>query len=87
MFGLLPERQYVRFNADALVRTDLRTRWEVNRIRVAMGAASIDEIRMQEDEPLLPDGQGQGFLVPQDPSSLSDQNEPAPVVGLPRRVG
>jgi HK97 family phage portal protein len=64
MFGLLPERQYVRFNADALVRTDLRTRWEVNKIRVAMGAASIDEIRMQEDEPLLPTGRGRGSWFP-----------------------
>ena len=56
--SLLPERQYVKFNFDALTRADLKTRWEVNQIRVQMGAASIDEIRAQEDMPPLPNGQG-----------------------------
>ncbi len=82
MFALLPERQYVRFNADALVRTDLRTRWEVNRLRVEMGAASVDEIRVQEDLTPLPDGQGQNYNVP----PAGSQPNPAPLVGLPRRV-
>jgi HK97 family phage portal protein len=85
MFGLLPERQYVRFNADALVRTDLKTRWEVNKIRVELGVASRDEIRAQEDQTPLPDGQGSDF-TPAAKSSPAVQN-PAPVVGLPRRVG
>jgi HK97 family phage portal protein len=85
MFGLLPERQFVRFNADAMVRTDLKTRWEVNAIRVNLGLASRDEIRAQEDQPPLPDGQGSDFALPAT-SSPPVQN-PAPVVGLPRRVG
>jgi HK97 family phage portal protein len=54
----LPDRQYVRFNSDALIRADLKTRWEVNALRVSMGAASIDEIRIQEDQAPLPNGQG-----------------------------
>jgi hypothetical protein len=49
--ALLPDRQYVKFNSDALIRADLKTRWEVNQIRVNLGAASLDEIRAQEDEP------------------------------------
>lgn len=84
--ALLPGRQYVRFNADALVRTDLRTRWDVNKIRVEMGAASLDEIRAQEDLTPLPDGQGQYYRVPSESSSTKDKTEPAPVVGLPRRA-
>jgi HK97 family phage portal protein len=48
--SLLPDRQYVKFNSDALIRADLATRWNVNKIRVEMGAASIDEIRIQEDQ-------------------------------------
>lgn len=52
----LPNLQYVRFNVDSMIRADLRTRWDVNQIRVAMGAASINEIRAQEDEPPVPGG-------------------------------
>jgi HK97 family phage portal protein len=59
--ALLPDRQYVKFNSDALIRADLKTRWEVNQIRVNLGAASLDEIRAQEDEPPLPNGQGQQY--------------------------
>jgi HK97 family phage portal protein len=68
--ALLPDKQYVKFNSDALIRADLKTRWDVNQIRVAMGAASIDEIREQEDQPPLPNGQGQTYgpqAVPQPP--------------------
>lgn len=73
-FGsLLPERQYVRFNADAVVRTDIKTRWEVNQIRVGMGAANIDEIRAQEDLPPLPGSAGQKYLI-----NGADPNQPPP---------
>lgn len=87
MFGLLPERQYVRFNADALVRTDLRTRWETNKIRVELGAANLDEIRAQEDLTPLPNGQGQQYVIPGSaPAQAESDQSPASVVGLPRRV-
>lgn len=86
MFGLLPERQYVRFNADALVRTDLKTRWEVNKLRVELGAANIDEIRAQEDLTPLPNGQGQQYRTPDATADAVPESSPAPVVGLPRRV-
>lgn len=62
--ALLPDKQYIKFNSDALIRADLKTRWEVNQIRVNLGAASIDEIRAQEDQPPLPDGQGQTYRPP-----------------------
>lgn len=59
--ALLPDKQYVKFNSDALIRADLKTRWEVNQIRLTTGAANIDEIRVQEDQPPLPNGQGQQY--------------------------
>lgn len=62
--SILPAQQYVLFNADALVRADLQTRWNVNKIRWEMGAVSIDEIRAQEDMPPLPNGQGQKYGPP-----------------------
>lgn len=58
---ILPAPRYVRFNTDAMLRPDTKTRWEVNQIRRNIGAANIDEIRAQEDEPPLPNGQGQDF--------------------------
>lgn len=61
--SLLPERQYVRFTADAIVRTDLRTRWDVHQVAVGMGARSIDEVRNLEDLPPLPDGQGAKYVT------------------------
>lgn len=59
--AILPERQYVKFNADATVRADLLTRWQVHKIRREIGAANIDEIRALEDEPPLPDGAGTSY--------------------------
>jgi HK97 family phage portal protein len=59
--ALLPDRQYIKFNSDALIRADLKSRWEVNQIRLTVGAANIDEIRAQEDEAPLPNGQGQKY--------------------------
>lgn len=62
--ALIPAGQYVRFNSDALVRADLKTRWEVNAIRLTTGAASIDEVRAQEDQQPLPNGQGAKYNTP-----------------------
>lgn len=75
--ALLPDRQYIKFNSDALIRADLKTRWEVNQIRVAMGAANIDEIRVQEDQPPLPDGQGQKYGPAAIQNPPQDQANPA----------
>ena len=77
-FGLLPQRQYVKFNLDAIVRPDLKTRWEVHEIRRRIGAANIDEIRALEDEPPLPDGQGQDYtpIMPGAAIPASDANQP-----------
>jgi len=67
--ALIPAGQYIRFNSDALVRADLRTRWDVNAIRLQVGAANIDEIRAQEDEPPLPGGKGKTYAVPASPAA------------------
>lgn len=79
--ALLPDRQYVKFNSDALIRADLKTRWEVNKIRFDMGAANIDEIRAQEDQPPLPNGQGQKY-GPAAPAEVN--NNPGDVTPMRR---
>ena len=72
---LLP--QFMRFNVDAKIRADLKTRWEVNRVRVEMGAASINEIRAQEDEAPIPGGDS--YRTTEPPATPPElPNDPAP---------
>jgi HK97 family phage portal protein len=59
--ALLPERQYVKFNADATVRADLKTRYEAHHIALSDGWKSRDEVRAAEDLEPLPNGQGQEY--------------------------
>jgi hypothetical protein len=57
-FDILPQNRYVRFNSDALLKTDLKTRTEIYQIQRNIGMRSIDEIRDQEDMEPLAGGQG-----------------------------
>lgn len=47
----LPRPQYVRFNRDALLRMTATDRWGVYESRVRLAAATINEIRAEENEP------------------------------------
>lgn len=67
---LLPDRQYVKFNTDALVRADIKTRYEAHHIALLDGWKSKDEIRSLEDLQPLPDGEGASYGQPQ-PSPAS----------------
>ena len=57
-FDLLPERRYTRFNADALLKTDTKTRTEIYKAQREMGMRNVDELRDLEDLAPLPAGQG-----------------------------
>lgn len=62
---LLPERQFVRLNVDATIRTDIKTRTEVIGLKLADGRMSVDEARALEDEKPLPAGaRGDYYNVP-----------------------
>ncbi|MFD0902341.1 phage portal protein [Actinomadura sediminis] len=58
---LLPPSQYVRFNADALIRADSQTRWANYKTAREIGVMNRDEIRALEDMAPLPDGQGADY--------------------------
>ncbi|MCM1972317.1 phage portal protein [Streptomyces sp. G1] len=58
---LLPRGQFIRFDADALIRVDLAGRMDAYEKGRLIGMWNIDEIRAKEDEPPLPDGQGQEY--------------------------
>lgn len=59
--SLLPMRQQVRFNADAIVRADLMSRMNAYKVAKDIGLRNLDELRALEDLPPLPNGQGQTF--------------------------
>jgi HK97 family phage portal protein len=82
---LLPERQYVRFGMDAVVRADTLTRHRVYEIDRKIGLRSIDEIRELEDLEPLPNGEGADF-TPLGQSSDTQQESQAeePPAQLPR---
>jgi HK97 family phage portal protein len=53
---LLPRTQRARFNASAMVRADLKTRYEAHAIALASGFLTVNEVRELEDRPPLPEG-------------------------------
>lgn len=74
----LPERQYVKFNIDAPVRIDLKTRHEVYRLDREIGLRNIDECRALDDLPPLPDGQGKDY-TPLRQSTPAPSESPTPL--------
>ncbi len=78
--ALLPERQYVRFAADATVRADIATRWAVYKTQREIGYRSLDEIRALEDEPALPDGQGASYEPLAKPTAGRELRDGFPVI-------
>lgn len=59
--AILPEHQYVKLNAAAVIRGDIMTRYRVYQIGRQIGILNADECRAHEDLPPLPDGQGQDY--------------------------
>lgn len=53
--------RYVRFNVDAMIRVDVKTRYDIHQIAREIGMRNVDEIRALEDLTPLPDGQGQDY--------------------------
>ncbi|MBP2370232.1 phage portal protein [Pseudonocardia parietis] len=71
---LIPDGEYVRFNADAMVRADLTSRYAAHHIALTDGWKNRDEIRELEDLPPLPGGQGKTYGPVADPA-----RKPTPV--------
>lgn len=52
---LLPVSQYMRFNIDATIRADIKTRAEVDGLKVADGRLNVNEARAHDDLAPLPE--------------------------------
>lgn len=57
-FSLIPANRYVRFDSDALLKTDLKTRTDIYQVQRNIGLRTVDELRDLEDLEPLPDGVG-----------------------------
>lgn len=53
---LMPLKQYVGFDLNAAIRTDMKTRFEIYAIERELGTISRNEIRAAEDRPPVPGG-------------------------------
>lgn len=74
---LIPRPQYMRFNVDALLRTDLKARFDAYHLALSDGWMNKDEVRGLEELKPLPNGEGQQYGPPAAPPAP----EPAAVDG------
>ena len=80
----LPDRQYVKFNGDAIVRADIKTRNDVYKIQREIGLMSINEQRALED---LPPVSGGDTVVPMQVQQAPVQRElPSDTAPIPLRA-
>ncbi|NYD43940.1 phage portal protein [Nocardioides panaciterrulae] len=71
---LLPNRQYVKFNVDATMRVDIKTRTEITGAQIADGRLSVDEARALEDRPPVAGGDRHNVPAPkQEPNTRKEQ--------------
>jgi HK97 family phage portal protein len=75
--ALMPGKEFVRFNVDAMIRTDTLTRYQAHASALTNGWRNRDEVRAIEDLPPLPDGQGQTY-TPVGLLARSTPDDPAP---------
>ena len=73
--NLLRSSVNVRANTDALLRTDARTRVDIQSQRLRMGVRSVNEIRAEDNLGPLPSDDGDRFLWPPFASKI-DATEP-----------
>jgi len=78
---LLPAGQKARYDLDSLLRGDSIARAEFYRVMREMGAFNVDEIRAYEDLPPLPNGAGQEYMQPTNPTPLNAPMGTDPVIG------
>jgi HK97 family phage portal protein len=82
--AIMPAKQYVKFNADALVRADAKSRITLYHWSLVDGWRNRDEVRALEDLDPIPSGEGQEYMEP----AMDQGNPPVPVpVPAPRSQG
>jgi HK97 family phage portal protein len=85
-FKLLPTRQYVRFDLDSLIRTDMKTRHEIYKLDRQIGLRNVQELRDLENLPPITgeDAKDANSYAPLVSTGLAD-DQPAPAAMAPAR--
>lgn len=60
----LPRGQFIRFDTDALLRGDIKARYDAYKVALQSSWISPDEVRRKEELEPIPDGKGGTFLQP-----------------------
>lgn len=60
--GIMPRPQYAKFNLDADIRSDLKSRMEAHEVAQRAGVLTNDEVRALEDRPPLSGAERAGWL-------------------------
>lgn len=76
--AIIPKQQYVKFNADSLVRADIKTRYDVYKIARSIGMVKINELRPLEDMPPISKKDGGEDYTPL-AVAFDDLPDPKPV--------
>lgn len=86
MTNALPRGQFVKFNVDALLRGDTKSRYEAYTMAVNGGWANPDEIRALEDLAPIPGGAGEKYRQPLNFGPLGAEPPPkaAPTTAPPQ---
>lgn len=80
MTALLPRPQLVRFNRNALLRSDAKSRYEVHALALKNKVRSVNEVRALEDEPPFA---GKEFDEPGIPGGAPADDKPPPTEDKP----
>lgn len=67
--------RFVKFNVDAMIRVDVKSRYDVHKIAREIGLNNIDELRALEDRPPLPEGQGATYAPLSQMSAVAPKEE------------
>lgn len=73
---LLPGKQFVKFNMDAAIRVDLKTRYDAHAVGIAAGFLTKDEARQLEDRLPLTDAQKADHKPPAPPPAAPPMEAP-----------
>ena len=76
LFRVLPSKQYIRFNVDATIRTDIKTRVEIEGLQIADGRMSVNEARALEDRTPVPGGDFHNVPAPTAEPNTREGNTP-----------
>ena len=76
--SITPRGQTVRFNVEALLRSDTKSRYDAHNVALSAGFLTVNEVRKIENLPPIAGGDAVAPANPASPSAPTEQPAPAP---------